>query len=166
MAMEKAATTMSNYINAKQTNGNDSWLVTQIKAILTKDESYPKPHLFLFTNDRSSAKFNTKIIKMQKYNFIKACEMQTCSILNPGTEFRSINNLHHLFAHHEDWEELNKQKNQIDEVTRRQDLQATISRGNHKFTSKQAAGKILRKTFTKEVEKGWVVPVTLNPSQK
>jgi len=106
---------------------------------------------------------------MQKYNFIKTCKMQTGSIVNPGTEFRSISNLHHLFAHHEDWEELKsmilngcnyKLKDQIDEVTRKQDLQAMIARGNHISTSKQGAGKILRKTFTKEVEKGWVVPVT------
>ena len=173
--MEKAAITMSKCFNDKIKMGNESWLITQIKKLLTSNENHPKPHLFLFKNDRSSAKFNTKIIKMHKYNFIKSCEIQSGSIVNPGTEFRHISNLHHLFSHHEDWEELKsiiqfgcdyKLSSPVDETTRKKDLRAMIARGNHKSASKSGADKILHKTSTKEVEKGWIVPVTLESITK
>ena len=173
-AMEKATKILSKSFD-ESINSNDSWLVFQIKQILALEESTPKPHKFSFSNNRDSAKINTKIIKKYKYNFIKTCKRQKGSIISPGTEFRKISHLTKLFSHHEDWLELKsiiqngcdyKLAPSIDEETRLNDLKSMINRGNHKSTMKPGCKEILQKTFTKEVEKGWIVPITIESTTK
>jgi len=173
--MEQAAKALGKLFNDKNDVNNESWLVTKLRWILASTEKAPARHKFRFENTRNAAKSNTKIIKKFKYDFVKACQHQRKSIANPGTEFRSIHNLSQLFQHHEDWSELKsiiekgcdyKLDEIVNEKTRKEDLLHMINRGNHKSTKKQGCDKILQKTFTKEVEKGWIVPVTLESTQK
>jgi len=173
--MEQAAKTLGKLFDDKNNVANESWLVTKMRWILALKEKAPSRHKFHFENTRSAAKINTKLIKRFKYDFTKACQHQKRSIANPGTEFRSIHHLSELFNHHEDWTELKsiitkgcdyKLETIVDEETRKSDLLHMIDRGNHKSASKQGCAKILQKTFTKEVEKGWIVPITLESTQK
>ena len=173
-AMEQATKILSKSFD-DSIDSNDSWLIFQIKQILALEESTPNPHKFSFSNNRNSAKINTKIIKKYKYNFIRACKKQKRSIISPGTEFRKISHLTELFSHHEDWHELKsiiqngcdyKLSPSINEKTRINDLKSMIDRGNHKSTMKPGCKEILQKTFTKEVEKGWLVPITIESTIK
>ena len=172
--MEKATKILSKSFD-NSIDSNESWLIFQLKHILALEETTPRKHKFSFSNDRNSAKINTKIIKKYNYNFIKACEKQKGSIISPGTEFRNISHLTKLFSNHEDWPELKsiiengcdyKLSPNVDEKTRKEDLKAMIARGNHKSTKKPGCKEILNKTFTKEVEKGWIVPVTIESTLK
>ena len=172
--MEKATKILSKSFDDK-IDSNNSWLICQIKQILALEEVTPEMHKFSFSNDRNSAKINTKIIKKYKYNFVRACNKQKNSIVTPGSEFRSIKHLTSLFSHHEDWDKLKsiikngcdyKLSPKVDEETRKKDLKSMISRGNHKSTKKPGCKDILFKTFSKEVEKGWVVPITIESVSK
>ena len=172
--MEKATKILSKSFD-DSIDSNDSWLISQIKQILALEEVTPKMHKFAFSNDRNSAKINTKIIKKYRYDFVRACRKQKDSIVSPGSEFRSIQHLTSLFSHHEDWNELKsiiengcdyKLSPIVNEKTRKKDLNSMMSRGNHKSTKKPDCKNILIKTFTKEVEKGWVVPITLESVTK
>ena len=154
----------------QQKNPNLSWLMQKISQILSLEELPPKKHYFVFKNSKKAAKFNTSLIKNTDYDFLKACHKQQGSIVSPGTEFRNIDHLKILFSLHEDWKEFRsiicngcnyKLEDTVDETTRKADLKAMIKRGNHKSALEEKNYKVLEKAFTKEVELGWSIPVSL-----
>jgi len=172
MAMEEAAKTMSKSLQQKE-NLHESWLLHQLATLCTTQEATPKQHLFQFDNSRSSAKFNTKLIKHSDYDLDKCLNKQKHTILSPGSEFRNIKHIKKLLQHHEDWKEIRDIISKgcdyqlgpdADEETRRSDLKAMLARGNHKSAIKNI--ETLQKAFTKEVKKGWLLPVTIESLTK
>jgi len=171
-AMEEASKSMSEYLKNKE-KLKTSWLLHHITTLCTSVEDTPQQHQFHFENSRKAAKFNTKLIKYTDYDVKRCINKQKRTILTPGSEFRSIDKLRKLLRYHEDWPDIRdtiskgcdyKLGPDPDEKTRTSDLKAMLKRGNHK--SAKSNMDTLNKAFTKEVEKGWLLPVTIESLQK
>jgi len=171
-AMEQASKSMSECLKQKE-NLNSSWLLYHLAALCASKEETPQQHQFQFENSRKAAKFNTKLIKYTDYDVTKCIHKQKNTVLTPGSEFRSIEKIRKLLRYHEDWPEIRdiiskgcdyKLGPSPDEETRMTDLTAMLERGNHKSAKDNI--KTLNKAFTKEVEKGWLLPVTVESLRK
>jgi len=171
-AMEEASKTMSEYLQQKE-NLQKPWLLHHLATLCASKEDTPKQHRFQFENSRKAAKFNTKLIKYTDYDFQKCVNKQKQTILTPGSEFRDIQKIRKLLQYHEDWPEIRniisigcdyKLGPNPDEHTRMSDLKAMLKRGNHKSAKDNI--ETLSKAFTKEVEKGWLLPITIESLTK
>ena len=146
-AMEKASKIMSKYKNNLHNNAHphsqDSWLVHTIKKLLKSPNKSIKPHKYRFENTRDAAKFNTKLLKRHKYDLEVALEKEDGTMLEPGSEFRAVEQIESLFQKHELWPKMQSivdkgityQLDSITEKERRADLKHMIARGNHKSAS-------------------------------
>ena len=175
-AMQEAAKTMGESLNnTMQDSQSCSWLMHQIRQIISLEEQLPSPHYFRFENTSEAAIFNANLIKNTDYDFIKTYQKQQGSIVTAGSEFRNIEKLKKLLSNHEDWKEFRtivtsgcdyKLKPIVNEDTRKSDLTSMIERGNHKSATKPINFPTLMKGFEKEVRKGWTIPVTLDSIKK
>ena len=52
------------------------------------------------------------------------------------------------------------------ETVRRRDLLAMISRGNHKSAQTQENENSIEKYYSKEIDDGWMVPITIDCLKK
>ena len=171
-AMEAASKTMSEYLREKE-NLAQPFILHHITTLCGSKEATPKKHAFKFQNTRDAAKFNTKLIKHTDYDFVKCLGKQKNSMLSAGSEFRAIDHIKNLLQYHEDWPEIRQiieegcnyqLEADSDEETRLSDLKAMIARGNHKSAKVHHA--ILDKAFTKEILKGWLLPITVESLTK
>ena len=172
--MEKASSIMSKSL--RDTNNlPTSWLVFQLSYLCKIKESTPKKHKFIFEDTRDAAKYNTKFIKHYKYNLEKAIKKQRNTILSPGSEFRHIEHIEKLLCHHEDWNLFKdivakgcdyQLLDNLDESTRKEDLNAMLQRGNHKSAKSTENAPALSKAFAKEVSRGWLLPITIESTTK
>ena len=177
-AMEKASKIMSKYKNNLHNNAHphsqDSWLVHTIKKLLKSPNKSIKPHKYRFENTRDAAKFNTKLLKRHKYDLEVALEKEDGTMLEPGSEFRAVEQIESLFQKHELWPKMQSivdkgityQLDSITEKERRADLKHMIARGNHKSASSPENITSLLKNYEKEVSYGWMLPVTLESTKK
>ena len=69
---------------------NRSWLMSTIQTIITSADWVMSPHKYKFENTRDAAKYNTKLIKKQIYDFVRALGKEDGTILEPGSEFRPL----------------------------------------------------------------------------
>ena len=162
---------LSKYLNDSCTNQKFSWLVTTVKFCISQREKEPKPHNIAFENSTEAAKINADILRKHQYDFEKFINSQHDTILTPGSEFRSIHTLERLLGNHQDWHKIKKiisegcdiptVNSDTNEDTQRADLQAMINRGNHKSTQDKENSKALHKGYLKEIEHGWMIPVTI-----
>ena len=92
------------------------------------------------------------------------------TILQPGAEFRPLRDLEPLFHHHIDWEKFVtlctvgaeycfKDNLEYSEERRLDDLRHAIERGNNKSALDPEDAPFIQKNQTKEVEKGWMIPI-------
>jgi len=167
LAMEAAAKSMSECLKQKE-KLSKPWLLHHLDMLCKSQEATPRNHLFQFENSRSAAKFNTKIIKHSDYDLQRCLNKQKDTILTPGSEFRNIKHIRKLLQYHEDWPEIRDIISKgcdyqlgpdPDEETRRSDLKAMLERGNHQSAKKNMS--VLQKSFTKEIKKGWLLPITV-----
>jgi len=170
--MEEASKTMGEFIQ-KSEQLAQPFILHQIATLCESKEETPKTHNFKFENNREAAKYNTKLIKHTDYDFEKCLNKQKGSMLSAGSEFRNIQKIRKLLQYHEDWPEIRdiisigcdyQLQPETDEETRLSDLQAMIARGNHKSAKKHDA--TLVKAFTKEIQKGWLLPITVESLTK
>ena len=173
-SMEKASITMSKSLASKE-NLSTSWLVYQLSQLCKTKEKTPSKHDFRFENTRDAAKFNTKLIKFNGYDLEKTINKQQNSILTPGSEFRHISHLRNILEYHEDWPLIEsiiskgcdyKSVPDVDEATKMSDIQAMLDRGNHKSAKSETNAPALRKAFQKEVDRGWLLPITIESVKK
>ena len=149
-----------------------SWLVSTLYRINT---SYTKPtskSMFSFENNLSAAKENSRILERFNFDLHKAALKDENSIIQPGTEFRDIETIQPLIDCHKNKESI---KNIItkgasypinlleyNEETRKEDLNAAITKGNNKSAMHPDSISALRKAYDKEVNRGWMLPIELN----
>jgi len=171
-AMEATSKTMRESLQISE-NLKIPFLLHHLATLCDTTERTPTQHSFMFENTRDAAKFNTKLIKHTDYDFEKCIKKQKDSMLTAGSEFRSIAHLQPLLQHHEDWSEIRQIISEgcnyqlqpdTDERTRMSDLKAMIKRGNHKSATTNIA--VLEKAFTKEIHRGWLLPITVESLTK
>ena len=148
-----------------------STLIRLIEKI-TSTECPPTTKLpFIFENTREAAETNSTIIKEHDGDLAEVLKKYGNSIFHPGTEFRKSKDLKPLLQQHKDWQKL---KDIIDEgasyavmedpeytdAIKRQDLEATIERGNNKSAKSKESEEFIKKNYDKEVDRAWMLPVT------
>ena len=177
-AMEQASKIMSKYQNnlhiSVHPHSQDSWLVHTIKQLLKSPNKNIKPHKYRFENTRDAAKHNTKLLKRHKYDLEIALGKENGTMLEPGSEFRTVKQIGSLFQKHKLWPKMQAivdkgityQLNSITEKERRADLKHMIARGNHKSASSPDNINSLLQNYDKEVSYGWMLPVTIESTKK
>ena len=130
-----------------------------LKTMLTSSKHLEKP-VFKFEVSDEAATFNMELLRQNNFELGRLLNYNK-SITSYGSEFKSTDELEPLLRRHPRWNEL-KQKlsegacfpvTEIDDKTRLLDLEAMISRGNHR--SAKIHESYLAEAFTKEIEKGW-----------
>ena len=177
-AMEKANNLIRKYKDNQyiKTNPNSpqSWLMGTIKTIIESTDKIMLPHKYNFMNNREAAKFNTKLLKRERYDLTKVLGKAKGTMMEPGSEFREKDKLEKLFQHHEHWKKmeaiistgLDYPLTDLPDKVLKEDVIAMIARGNHKSATAPEVAPALLKNYTKEVEHGWMLPVTLESVAK
>ena len=138
----------------------------------TKEET-PKKYTFRFEDSNEAAEFNTRLIKYKDFDLEACIKRQGRIILTYGSEFRDTKSLRKLLRYHEDWPEIRGILNEgcdyklgpdPEEETRLSDLKALLKRRNCKLAKQDIV--VLKKAVPKEVEKGWLLPVTIESFTK
>ena len=153
---------------------NTSWLVTMIKAILrTLIQKFEKP-IFSFRITHEAAVSNSKILASFNSDLGAAIGAHKEIPVNYGSEFCNIASLEKLFLHHEDKTNIINIIRQgscyhltlVKEETRKPDSDAMILRGNHKSSHSLLNLAALYKAISKEIDRGWALPLTIESLQK
>ena len=170
-AQAHAEKILSKSLNDSCTNQKFSWLVTTVKYCISQQEKEPEPHDITFENSMKAANINSNILRKYHYDFETFINSQHNTILTPGSEFRSIKTLEKLLGNHQDWHKIRQiisegcdiptVHSDANEDTRKADLQAMINRGNHKSTQNKENSEALHKGYLKEIEHGWMIPITI-----
>ena len=151
-------------------NENISWLVQTIKEVVGTVEEDLNQGQFEFQDTLEAAQLNSEVLKKYEYNFEKAVAGENNSILTPGTEFRKVENIEKIWKHRENWEKIKSilingctypLQNEQDEETRKKDLEAMVTRGNHKSALTPDHRIVLEKIQKKEVAQGFTFPITV-----
>ena len=146
-----------------------SHLIRTITEIVNAESVTPTKSIFRFENSEKAAAFNSKLLRSMRMDFHKVIHAQGNSFLRPGSEFRNPLLLEKLLHNHERWNKLKRimttgaaysfKKDSIySEETRLKDLACDIKRGNNASTKIPENDKALRESYSKEVEKGWLIP--------
>ena len=173
-AREKASKIMGKSNIIEKGNKKDSWLVKAIKGIISSTDKVINKHKYKFENSRDAAKFNTKLLKKYQYDLTVALKREKGTILEAGSEFRPIKDLKPLFSNHVHWNKMEKiitegityNIPEIPEEDRISDLEAMITRGNHKSAKESENISTLLDNYEKEVRYGWMLPVTIESVKK
>ena len=120
-----------------------SWLIATIKSIIKTSYKAILPHKYKFENTREDAKYNTKLLKKDRYNFRKVLRREKGTIMEPGPEFRSIEQLELLLQDHENYhhmrtimsEGVDCKLSDLPEIDGISDLTHMMERGNHESAS-------------------------------
>ena len=148
----------------------ESPLVQLVRRVCTITYPPNARPLFKFENTVQAADFNTKILESFHFDAAKAMSAVKNTILQPGAEFRPLRDLEPLFHHHIDWEKFVtlctvgaeycfKDNLEYSEERRLDDLRHAIERGNNKSALDPEDAPFIQKNQTKEVEKGWMIPI-------
>ena len=145
-----------------------------IKAVIDSTDKVMLPHKYNFQNNQEAVKQNTKLLKREKYDLTLALQKAKGTIMEPGSEFRGRNKLEPLLHHHEHWKKMNEiittgldyPLTDLPDKILKADVTAMIAQGNHKSATTPAVAQTLLKNYTKEVEHGWMLPVTLESVAK
>ena len=60
---------------------NKSWLMSTIQSIITSTDRAMAPYKYRFETNRDAAKYNTKLIKKQRYNFVRSLDKEDGTML-------------------------------------------------------------------------------------
>ena len=125
------------------------------KKIINTSDKVILPHSYKFENTREAAKFNKTILKKARYSFTRALRREKGTIMEPGSEIRSINKLQPLLNDHEHWEDMRQimstgvtyKLSNLPEEEMVGDLTHMMKRGNHKSASDPDNEPTLLKTI-------------------
>ena len=175
-ALEFARAQLGKSLDSRQPNGR-SWLINSIMNISSLTPGRLRKQPFKFTSSVDAMQHNSTMLKKFDYNYPRLAEHYQGSILSPGSEFRSQSIIAILLQHHQDWSlaksiVIQGVKYPLDttsvrsESTRKKDLTAMIERGNHKSSMRHANKQSLVKAYQKEVEYGWLIPISIDCLEK
>lgn len=149
-----------------------TWLVTTLKTIASTCVQTTTPSMFKFENTLEAATFNSNIIEKYGMDLERAVEDDGNSTLKPGTEFRKLDDIQNLANCHKDSKVITSiikhgasypiDLQKYSETTRLSDLEAGIVKGNNKSAEHPEGRIALQKAYTKEVNKGWMIPITID----
>lgn len=155
----------------KRPNKTVSWLVTTIRKVAALVEKDLNTSQFIFEDAHDAAVWNSNILQKYEYDFEKAVAAEENSILTPGSEFRSIDNIAKIWKHRENWKKIRSilahgciyplDKEQPEEI-RKKDLEEMVKRGNHKSALTTDHKAVLEKIQKKEVRQGFTFPLTVD----
>jgi len=157
----------TNTLNSKEDNTIESKMVKIINDIIKSNDDPPKRSIFKFENNDKAADHNSKILKACNYDYEKALRKQKDSFIFYGSEFRNTSKLEHLLKYHKNWDRLrlfltngtDTSFEPLDDEALKKDCIANMERGNHKSSSRTKKDEeFINKTYTKEVENGWMIP--------
>lgn len=152
---------------SKHTEKKKSKMIKLIENILGTEETPPKKSIFKFENTIEASHHNGKILHSCDYNYEKILEKQKNTNIFYGSEFRRTEKLEKLLNFHENWKRMkifltngtDTSFSHLDEELLRLDCEENIKRGNHKSSSRSSKEiKFVEKQYTKEVNKGWMIP--------
>lgn len=159
----------TNHGKQNKERGTTSHLVTLVKKVICL--TYPPMDLppFKLENTDKAANHNSCILANHNWDMNQILHKFQNTCLQPGSEFRPLEDLRPLFKHHVDFDKLTqlcsdgakysfKQGLEYTDDTRRSDLNAAIAKGNNKSASRPEDEHILQNHYNKEVKHGWMVP--------
>ena len=134
------------------------------------------PHGIDFSNTKTAAKTNDKLFKNYNYDFDTIVRDHPSSVISNGSEFRTPDVLEPLLQRHPDWNRIKSiladgatypfHNDILDNTDLPKELEELIARGNHKTADAPITGKVLREKITKEVEHGWMFPLSIETIRK
>ena len=167
---QKAANLIRKYLN-ENCQGNESWLITQIRKISAQVEPDLHPPSFRFENNKDAANWNAKVLDSYNNDFDEAIEHQKGTVLQPGSEFRTIEKLATIWKIRENWPQIEEsitkgciyplKKGNTDEKTRLKDLKAMIKRGNNKSALRPCAEIAFEKDVNRKCRRGYMIPIPI-----
>ena len=136
-------------------------------ALAWKQEARTIP-VFDFRMSKAAATINFAILQQENFNLQRILSNDDRSPLMPGSEFRPVSLLRPLWGGHPLWPRMKTsvsrgaplELEQISDNDRLSLLATALTYGNHKSAS--LYGPILLPALTKEVEKGWHLPLPID----
>ena len=124
--------------------------------------------LFIFERNAQAAQHNAAILRSYNFDLQTAILDQSPSQISFGSEFRKSFDLEELLRDHPLWQKLKEiidngasfPLSTIDDITRRDDIDFFIKRGNHKSTMKYQDA--MDKAITEDITRGFVLPLPLD----
>ena len=161
----------------KINDANQSTLMAIINEVLEAETRATSPIPFKFENTQEAAKHNDQLLKKHNYDMAEVLRTYDNTVLHPGTEFRHVEVLRKLLGQHKDWPKLEKiittgiqygfrDDIHYSESQRTTDIKASIQRGNNKSALDPIHKEFILKNYTKEVERGWMLPIPKTTVQK
>ena len=118
---------------------------------------------------------NDEVFRRNDFDYTRVVTSNPNSIITPGIEFRHMETLHRIWKHHKDWDLIREIifkgvdypcKSAPSEEERLSDLEFMIKRGNHPSTLGEENSEAILKNYGKEVNKGWMIPISLDTVRK
>ena len=160
--------TKRKYLNNK--HNCDSWLLAMIKRVCDLPSRILQPSGFMFEDTMHAAKHNASIIEEHKFDMCQAIAPFPDSAILPGSEFRTTTTLQQIWGQRFDWDMIRDIlehgcrypiPDDPDEHRRLDDLHKMVEQGNHKSATIPEHVEVVRKTYQKEIARGWVIPIPL-----
>ena len=159
----------------KNMKGNDSWLVHQLRKVCSETEEDLAMCSFKFENSKDAAAWNAEVIESYGDDYSEAVMQNKNTIISPGSEFRTLERVKEIWQYRENWQMIEEiltkgctyplQEPQEDS-TRLRDLEASITRGNHKSCEKPHLAKSLNENIEKEIRRGYLIPLPVKYLKK
>jgi hypothetical protein len=155
---------------------DQSWLMSTIEKILGTPVDPLAPSKFIFKNEKGAAVENSKRLEENNFNIEKLVKDEGRTHLTPGTEFRDKRCLDELIKKHIDYKKISTiiesgvhypfKKEQYTEEDRVKDLEEAIKAGNNKSAKNPESIEVIKKIYTKEVKKGFMLPIEIDTLRK
>ena len=144
---------------------NFSPLIRLLHSIMNQPIVKLKDPPLRFDLSIEAAIHNKKVLESVNNSVDRLIHTCSPSILNYGSEFKSVSILQPLLHRHRNWENFKKiledgstfPLEPIDEETRQKDFSASLTYGNHK--SAMFKHDVLMTSMSKESKRGWVLPL-------
>ena len=145
--------------NPYQSNKLD--LANTVKNLLQHPQSKLTDPELSFEISPQAAASNLELLRLHDYDLKALCNKGKKSTTSFGSEFKNVSILEKLFTKHPRWKRFKEQLTEgvdfntedLDEESRRMDLDEAHKRGNHK--SAQQKNEFLVTALKKEIKKGW-----------
>ena len=175
--MDKVRKILGKFLTSKlpPSEKHRSWLVSTIRTMLKEDPMPMTECSLKFDTSSQAISHNDSIFQANNFDYIKVVESNQNTIISPGIEFRAKPTLHKIWRHHEYWKTISSIlfegadypcNSAPTEEDRLADLEYMISRGNHQSTLVEENEKAMLKNYRKEVDKGWMIPISLDTARK
>ena len=174
--MKKVRKALGKFLSKNIVNQDGrSWLVSTISDIIKEHPAPMKKCKISFSIDKDSIERNDIIFESLDYDFEKVTNANINTIITPGIEFRTQQTLTKIWKYHKDWKLISSIlfngadypcQDLPSEKERVTDLEYMIQRGNHPSASDSENNTALIKNYKKEVNKGWMIPISIKTIRK